>query len=128
MRSTYLHNFELADDLAFLAQLRSDMQSKLDDLADRSSASGLTINANKTKSLDVTTVNPSSFTVAGQALENVASFQYLGSQIATDGCNKIDMGLGLQHHHSISVTLQQQQQQRLDGYLCNFIPFRLEAG
>ncbi|KXJ78960.1 hypothetical protein RP20_CCG002837 [Aedes albopictus] len=77
----HLNDFELADDVAFLTQRRSDMQSKLDHLADCSSAAGLTIYDNKTKSLDVNTVNPSSFTVAGQAVENVDTFQYLGSQI-----------------------------------------------
>ncbi|XP_058816391.1 uncharacterized protein LOC131679674 [Topomyia yanbarensis] len=88
----HLDDFELADDVALLAQRRSDMQSKLDDLADRSSAAGLKINVNKTKSLDINMVNPSSFTVAGQAVENVECFQYLGSQMASDGGTKIDTG------------------------------------
>lgn len=71
------NDFELADDVALLAQrLRSDMQSKLDDLVNRSSAADLTINVYKTKSLDVNTVNPSSLTVARRAVENVDSFQY----------------------------------------------------
>ncbi|XP_058827997.1 uncharacterized protein LOC131687920 [Topomyia yanbarensis] len=89
------NDFELSDDVALLAQRRSDMpsmQSKLDDLADRSSAAGLQINVNKTKSLDINTVNPSSFTVAGQAVENVESYQFLGSQMACDGGTKIDIG------------------------------------
>ncbi|XP_058828180.1 uncharacterized protein LOC131688052 [Topomyia yanbarensis] len=88
----HLNDFELADDVALLAQRRSDMQSKRDDLADRSSAAGLKINVNKTKSLDINTLNPSNFTVAGQAMENVESFQYLGSQMASDGGNKSDTG------------------------------------
>ncbi|XP_058811188.1 uncharacterized protein LOC131676078 [Topomyia yanbarensis] len=53
---------------------------------------GLKINVNKTKSLDINTVNPSSFTVAGQAVENVESFQYLGSQMASNEGTKIDIG------------------------------------
>ncbi|XP_058816287.1 uncharacterized protein LOC131679564 [Topomyia yanbarensis] len=65
---------------------------ELDDLADRISAAGIKINVNKTKSLDINTVNPSNFTVAGQAVENVESFQYLGSQMASDGGTKIDIG------------------------------------
>lgn len=44
----HLNDYELADDVALLAQRRSDIQGKLDDLANRSSAAGLTINVNKT--------------------------------------------------------------------------------
>lgn len=88
----HLNDLDLADDIAILAQRRSDMQSKLDDLAERSSAAGLNINVNKTKSLDVNTAGPSSFTVAGQTVENVENFQYLGSQLASDGGTKIDIG------------------------------------
>ncbi|XP_058811252.1 uncharacterized protein LOC131676147 [Topomyia yanbarensis] len=84
----HLNDFELADGVALLAQRRSEMQSKLDDRANPSSAAGLKINVNKTKSLDINTANASSFTVAGQAVENVESFQYLGSQM----CTKIDIG------------------------------------
>jgi hypothetical protein len=88
----HLNDFDLADDVALLAQRQSDMQSKLNDLAERSSAAGLTINVSKTKSLDVNTSSSSNFTVAGQAVEKVESFQYLGSQIASDGGTKIDIG------------------------------------
>lgn len=80
----HLNDVELADNVALLAQRLSDMQSKLDDLANRSSAAGLTINVNKTKSLDVNTVNPSRFKVAGQSVENVECFKYLGSQLAAE--------------------------------------------
>ncbi|XP_062702683.1 uncharacterized protein LOC134285601 [Aedes albopictus] len=81
------------------------MQSKLDDLANRSSAAGLTINVNKTKSLDVNTVNPSSFTVAGQSEENVESFQYLGSQTAADGGTKIDIGARIEKTRAAFASL-----------------------
>ncbi|XP_062538066.1 uncharacterized protein LOC134206380 [Armigeres subalbatus] len=88
----HLNDFDLADDIALLAQWRSDMQSKLNDLAERSSTEGLTININKTKSLDVNTNKPSNFTVAGQAVKKVENIQYLGSQLASNGGIKIDIG------------------------------------
>ncbi|VDO15268.1 unnamed protein product [Brugia timori] len=88
----HLNDLDLADDVALVSQRRSDMQSKLDDLAERSSAAGLNINVSKTKSLDINTGNPSNFTVAGQEVEKVESFQYLGSQIASDGGTKSDIG------------------------------------
>lgn len=62
----YPNDFELVDNVALLAQRRYDMQSKFDDPTNHSLAAGLTINANKNKSLDVNTINSSSFSVAGQ--------------------------------------------------------------
>ncbi|XP_058828532.1 uncharacterized protein LOC131688345 [Topomyia yanbarensis] len=101
----HLNDFELAHDVVLVAQRRSDMQSKIDDLADHSSAAGLKINVNKTKSLDINTVNPSSFTVAGQAVENVESFQYLGSQMASDGGTKIDIGARIKKARVVFASL-----------------------
>ncbi|XP_062541539.1 uncharacterized protein LOC134209558 [Armigeres subalbatus] len=71
------------------------MQSKLNNLAERSSTAGLTINVNRTESLDVNTNNPSNLTVAGQAVEKIENFKYLGSQLASDGGTKIDIEDGL---------------------------------
>ncbi|XP_058840184.1 uncharacterized protein LOC131695706 [Topomyia yanbarensis] len=101
----HLKDFELADDVALLAQRRSDMQSKLDDLADRSLTAGPKINVNKTKSLDINTVNPSSFTVAGQAVESIESFQYLGSQMASDGGTKIYIGARIKNTRTAFASL-----------------------
>uniref|UniRef100_A0A1B0GLA1 Uncharacterized protein n=1 Tax=Lutzomyia longipalpis TaxID=7200 RepID=A0A1B0GLA1_LUTLO len=61
-----------------------------DDLSSRSGAAGLKINVGKTKSLSVN-APASSFTVAGQVVENVEAFQYLGSQITSDGGAKTDV-------------------------------------
>lgn len=52
------------------------MQSKLNDLAERSSVAGLTINVSKTKPLVANTDNPSNFSVTEQAVENVEIFLY----------------------------------------------------
>lgn len=81
------------------------MQSKFDDLADHSSAAGLTIIVNKTKSLDVNRVNPSSSIVAGQAVENVESCQYLGGQMAADGGNKIDISTRIKKARAALMSL-----------------------
>ncbi|XP_055527177.1 uncharacterized protein LOC129719794 [Wyeomyia smithii] len=88
----HLNDFDLADDIALLAQRRTDMQSKLNDLTECSSAAGLIINVNKTKSLDVNTANPPNLMVAGQKVEKVEGFQYLGNQIASGSGTKIDIG------------------------------------
>ncbi|XP_062708125.1 uncharacterized protein LOC134288178 [Aedes albopictus] len=71
MKRKHLNDFDLADDVALLNQRCSDTQSKLNDLAERFSVVGLTINASNTKSLDVNTDNPCNLTVAGQAVEKV---------------------------------------------------------
>ena len=91
IRMEHLNDFAFADDIALLSTRRSDMQSKLDDLAACSSAAGLKINVRKTKALDINTATPSNFTVAGQAVERVESFQYLGSQIASNGGTSADI-------------------------------------
>ncbi|XP_058456754.1 uncharacterized protein LOC131434127 [Malaya genurostris] len=88
----HLNDLDLADDVVLASQRCSGMQSKLNDLVERSSAAGLNINVSKTKSLDVNAANPSNFTVAGQVMDKVESYQYLGSQIASDGGTKSDIG------------------------------------
>ncbi|XP_055588419.1 uncharacterized protein LOC129740683 [Uranotaenia lowii] len=67
------------------------MQSKLDDLTESSKAAGLKVNVGKTKSMEINTGNPSSFMVAGQQVEKVECFQYLGSQITPDGGTRKDI-------------------------------------
>ncbi|XP_058449241.1 uncharacterized protein LOC131429207 [Malaya genurostris] len=88
----YINDLDLADDVVLVSQRRSDMQSKLNYLVERSTAACLNINVSKTKSLDVNAANPSNFTVAGQVVDKVESFQYLGSQTASDGGTKSDIG------------------------------------
>jgi hypothetical protein len=87
----HLNDLDLADDVVLLAQRRTDMQSKLDDFAESSKAAGLKVNVAKTKSMEINTNNPSNFTVAGQQVEEVQTFQYLGSQITPDGGTKTDI-------------------------------------
>ena len=86
-----LNDLDLADDIVLLSQRRTDMQSKLDDLTNCSKVAGLVVNVAKTKSMVVNTDNPSSFTVAGQQVEQVETFQYLGSQTTPDGGTKSDI-------------------------------------
>jgi len=86
-----LDDLDLADDIVLFAQRRNDMQSKLDDLAASSSAAGLTVNVGKTKSMEVNVANRPNFTVAGQPIEQVETFQYLGSQITPDGGTLTDV-------------------------------------
>ena len=87
----HLNDLDLADDIILLAQRRADMQSKVDDLCDSSKAAGLIVNVAKTKSMVVNTNNPSNFTVAGEQVEEVECFQYLGSQTTPDGGTKTDI-------------------------------------
>lgn len=93
-----LNDSSLADDVALLAQRRSDMESKLKYLAER-----LTINVNKTKSLDVTTYNLSNFTITVQAVEKASIFQYLGSQLTSDGGTNIHRGARIMKARAASL-------------------------
>ena len=81
----HLNDLDFADDIVLLAQRNADMQSKLDDIARHSTAAGLNVNAAKTKAMQVNVNNTPSFTIEGNAIENVDDFQYLGSQITPNG-------------------------------------------
>jgi len=64
-------DLNLADDVVLFVQYRNDMQSKLDDLAESSSAAGLTVNVGKTKSMEMNVANRPNFAVPGQLKQKV---------------------------------------------------------
>lgn len=65
----HLNDFNSAYCVALLAQRGTGGQSKLIDLAERSSVEGLTINVSKTKPLDVNTNNPSNLILSGNVVD-----------------------------------------------------------
>ncbi|XP_052562125.1 uncharacterized protein LOC128092408 [Culex pipiens pallens] len=91
IRMEHFNDLDFADDVVLFSQRGNDMQNKLDDLAACSSAAGLKVNVSKTKSMAVNTERAQGFTVAGENVEKVDTFQYLGSQIAPDGDTKLDV-------------------------------------
>ncbi|ETN61698.1 hypothetical protein AND_006627 [Anopheles darlingi] len=84
MEEQHLNDLSFAHDIVLLSTRHADMQSKLNDLVNYSTAAGLTINISKTKAMDVNTDKPSSFLISGQRVKKVVSFQYCGSMLATD--------------------------------------------
>ncbi|XP_039450644.1 uncharacterized protein LOC120429680 [Culex pipiens pallens] len=89
IRMEDLNDLDFADDIVLFSQRGNDIQNKLDDLAACSTAAGLKVNVSKTKSMVVNTERAQGFTVAGENVEKVDTFQYLGSQIAPDGGTKL---------------------------------------
>ncbi|XP_052567667.1 uncharacterized protein LOC128093856 [Culex pipiens pallens] len=87
----HLNDLDFADDIVLFSQRGNDMQNKLDDLAACYSAAGLKVNVSKTKSMAVNTERAQGFTIAGENVEKVDTFQYLGRQIAPDGGTKLDI-------------------------------------
>ena len=86
----HLEDLDFADDIAFLAKNRTDMQSKIDALTASARKVGLNINHGKTKSMTIGTTQ-ASFSVNGNVVECVDKFTYLGSVITPDGGAKEDV-------------------------------------
>ena len=76
-----LEDLEYADDLALLAHRLQDMRSKMEDLMVTGERVGLRVNADKTTLMKVMTTQLEGVRIGQTLLEEVESFQYLGSII-----------------------------------------------
>ena len=74
-----------ADDICLLTHNKEDMEYKLSQLIKYAGQVGLKINVGKTKLLRIGTKIPCKFVIEGEEIEEVKSFQYLGSVFTADG-------------------------------------------
>ena len=82
---TQLDDLDFADDLALLSHSQQQMQEKTNIIAGNSAKLGLNIHRGKSKVLKVNTASITPITLAGEALEEVESFTYLGSIVDKQG-------------------------------------------
>ena len=90
---TQLDDLDFVDDIALLSQnqYHKQMQEKLRAVEQKAAETGLHISTQKTKVLKANTKTLASFTVNHQLLEEVHSFIYLGSEVASEGGSEGDV-------------------------------------
>lgn len=86
-----LGHLEYADDVVLLSNKQTDMQTLITSLTTESMKVGLKANISKTKAMRVNATNSDKFTVNAQEIDDVTSFEYLGSIISTDGGTLLDV-------------------------------------
>ena len=86
-----LEDLDFADDLCLLSSNKNQMQQKLDLLVANASKVGLKVNQKKTKVLAVNTQNATKLKISNEELEEVSSFNYLGSVITKKGGTEEDV-------------------------------------
>ena len=82
---TFLEDLDFADDLALLSHRIQDMRDKTRALEDQSAKVGLKINAAKTNLMRIGTKRDDSVLIAGERVEEVDEFTYLGSIVSKKG-------------------------------------------
>ena len=90
----HISNIRYADDTAFIARSPEELQGLLNRLQSRGAMFGLRINIGKTKVMAISrdkTKPVIRITVAGQNLEQVNQFTYLGSVISDDGKCEVEI-------------------------------------
>ena len=80
-----LHDVDYTDDIAPLTSSRKQMQVKVARLVKHSKSTGLKINASKTKVMIINASNTYAITAAGEEIEDVNSFIYLGGTVNNEG-------------------------------------------
>jgi hypothetical protein len=88
---TQLDDLDFADDIALLSHNHQQMKDKLRVVEQRAAETGLRISTQKTKVLKANTKTLASLTVNQQPIEEVDSFIYLGSEVASDGGSEGDV-------------------------------------
>ena len=83
--TTSLEDLNFADDLALLSHIIQDMRDKTRALEIQSAKVGLKINATKTKLMRIGTKRSDDVSVAGERVEEVDEFTYLGSIVSKKG-------------------------------------------
>ncbi len=82
---------KVADDIALLSQNHKQMQEKLREVEQKAAETGLHISIQKTKVLKANTKTLASLMVNHQPLEDVNSFIFHGSEVASDGGSEGDV-------------------------------------
>ena len=85
---TSLEDLDFADDLALLSHRIQDMRDKTRALEVQSAKVGLKINATKTKLMRIGTKRGDGVSVAGERVEEVDEFTYLGSIVSKGGTDE----------------------------------------
>ncbi|VDP07659.1 unnamed protein product [Schistosoma mattheei] len=86
-----LDDLDFADDMALLSQTQQQMQEKTTNVAAASTAVGLNKHKGKIKILRYNTACNNQIKIDGEALEDVKTFAYLGSNIDEHGCSDADV-------------------------------------
>ena len=87
----HLNDLDYADDIALLSTTRQQMQRKTDKIAENSKKIGLNINIPKTKILRINATSQEHVMVGDVNLEDVNTFEYLGSKIDESGGTDTDV-------------------------------------
>ena len=83
-----LNNIRYADDMVVMAQTEEVLQTLMNKLQERCRKFGLRINIGKTEVMVVTKRRerlPVNVTLAGETINQVATFRYLGNAVSEDG-------------------------------------------
>ena len=89
--TTSLEDQDFADDLALLSHRIQDMRDKTQALEEESGKVDLKINATKTKLMRVGTKQGNGVMIAGEQVEEVDEFRYLGSVVSKRGGTEEDI-------------------------------------
>ena len=89
-----LDDLDYADDIALHTSSIEQMQVKVDRLVRHAKSTGLKINASKTKVMRINSSNTHAITAAGEEIEDVNSFIYLGGTVNTEGDPTEDIRMG----------------------------------
>ena len=87
----HLNDLDYADDIGLLSTNMTQMQRKTNMVAEASSKVGLRINVSKTKILRINATTNAPIKLEGNNLEDVNTFEYLGSKIDEHGGTDIDV-------------------------------------
>lgn len=86
-----LENLEYADDIYLFAHTQSDMQYKLNRLAEEAQKVGLLINTSKTKEMRIGNGNMQPLMLDNKIIDRVDRFTYLGSVVDKNGGTQVDV-------------------------------------
>ena len=87
-----LEDLDFADNIVFPSQKIAHMHQKFKALREQAARVGLKVNASKTKEMRIwSPANTGNISCAGEALEQVTAFSYLGSFITTTGGTEEDV-------------------------------------
>jgi hypothetical protein len=105
--TTRLEDLEFADDIGLLSQTIRDMRTKCSNLEREGDHVGLKVNASNTKEMRIQTLgNANAISVAGEDIERVNSFTYLGSVVSTSGGTDEDIEARCRKaQHAFSILL-----------------------
>lgn len=86
-----LQDLEYADDVCLISKTTQQMQAKLNSLQEESQKAGLKINKEKTKVLNTNLTIANDLRIAGDPIEVVREFVYLGSIVSGEGGSLVDV-------------------------------------